>query len=124
MTDINDIARQFIAFYYETFSLNRDNLKALYRPQSLLTFEGAQFEGTEAIVEKLTSLPFEKVHHRVSTFDAQLSSRPTNSILVSVTGLLVVDDEQNPINFSQFFQLHPDGGSYYVSNDIFRLNYG
>jgi hypothetical protein len=26
--------------------------------------------------------------------------------------------------FSQVFQLMPEGGSYYVFNDIFRLNYG
>ena len=52
-----------------------------------------------------------------------------------------VDDSPNPLQFSQVFQLIPDGGSYYVCvipldrpprtglmrlvryNDIFRLNY-
>lgn len=34
-----------------------------------------------------------------------------------------VDEEQNPQMFSQTFQLVPEGGSYWVFNDIFRLNY-
>ena len=36
------------------------------------------------------SLPFEKVQHKVTTLDAQPSSPASASILVSVTGLLVV----------------------------------
>jgi hypothetical protein len=36
------------------------------------------------------SLPFEKVQHKVTTKDAQPSSQSVASLLVSVTGLLVV----------------------------------
>ena len=36
------------------------------------------------------------------------------SLIVSVTGLLVVDDSPNPLQFSQVFHLIPDGGGYYV----------
>jgi hypothetical protein len=36
-----------------------------------------------------------------------------------------VDAEQNPMKYTQCFQLLPDGqGSYYVFNDVFRLVYG
>jgi hypothetical protein len=35
-----------------------------------------------------------------------------------------VDEEQNPQQFSQAFQLIQDGNSYFVFNDVFRLNYG
>jgi len=74
------------------------------------------------------SLPFTKVRHNVSTIDAQ-PSKFSGAIIVSVTGLLLVcwlihtytpsyakqvDDESNPLSFSQVFQLVPDGGSYYV----------
>jgi hypothetical protein len=124
MADINAIAKQFTDFYYQTFSADRRNLHALYRPQSMLTFEGTQIQGAEAIVEKLSSLPFQKVQHKVTTLDAQPSSTSVASLLVSVTGLLLVDDSENALNFSQVFQLQPDGPSYYVFNDIFRLNYG
>lgn len=50
-----------------------------------------------------------------------------NGILVSVSGNLVIDDGTNPMKFAQCFHLLPDPaqpGSYWVHNDIFRLNLG
>ena len=35
-----------------------------------------------------------------------------------------VDDEERPMNYTQTFQLMPDGGSYFVLNDLFKLVYG
>ncbi|RDX52747.1 nuclear transport factor 2 [Polyporus arcularius HHB13444] len=124
MADINAIAKQFTDFYYSTFDANRAGLQSLYRDHSMLSWEGTPIQGANAISEKLTTLPFEKVQHKVTTLDAQPSSPTVASLIVSVTGLLVVDDSTNPLQFSQVFQLIPDGGSYYVFNDIFRLNYG
>ncbi|KAJ6500589.1 nuclear transport factor 2 [Mycena sanguinolenta] len=123
MADINAIALQFVDFYYQTFDSNRANLTPLYRDNSMLTFEGDPIVGATKIIEKLASLPFQKVQHKVTTRDAQPSSAGGTSILVSVTGLLAVDDSANPLQFSQVFHLLPDGGSYYVFNDMFRLNY-
>jgi len=124
MADINAVAKQFTDFYYSTFDSDRSALSNLYRDNSMLTFEGNPLQGTTAIVEKLVGLPFAKVQHKVTTMDAQPSSPTVASLIVSVTGLLLVDDGTNPLQFSQVFQLIPDGGSYYVFNDIFRLNYG
>ena len=93
----------------------------------------------------------------MSTLDAQ-PSISSGALIVSVTGLLLVcwlihtstpayakqvDDEPNPLNFSQVFQLVNEGNTYYVYvsyfdyqriprwptrfasfNDIFRLNLG
>jgi len=124
MADINAVAKQFTEFYYTTFDSNRAGLQALYRDHSMLSWEGQPIQGAASISEKLTTLPFEKVQHKVTTLDAQPSSPTIASLIVSVTGLLVVDDSPNPLQFSQVFQLIPDGGSYYILNDIFRLNYG
>jgi len=124
MADINAIALQFTEFYYQAFDSNRAGLHSLYRDTSMLTFEGTPIQGVSAIIEKLTSLPFSKVQHKVTTRDAQPSSQAVASLIVSVTGLLVVDDSPNPLQFSQVFHLIPEAGSYYVLNDIFRLNYG
>ncbi|KAI9462515.1 hypothetical protein F5148DRAFT_1213276 [Russula earlei] len=124
MADINAVARQFTDVYYQTFDSNRAGLAFLYRESSMLTFEGSPVQGVAAIIEKLTSLPFQKVQHKVTTSDAQPSSPTVASLIVNVTGLLVVDDSPNALQFSQVFHLIPDGGSYYVLNDIFRLNYG
>ncbi|CAO3669345.1 unnamed protein product [Rhizopus microsporus] len=89
----------------------------------MLTFEGAPVQGAAAITEKLVSLPFQRVQHKITTIDVQPSG-PNNSLIVTVSGLLVVDDSQNPLMFFQTFQLISENNSYYVLNDIFRLNYG
>lgn len=118
----NTVATEFCKFYYEKFDSDRSQLGNLYREQSMLTFETSQVQGTKDIVEKLAGLPFAKVAHRISTLDAQPAS-PQGDILVMVTGELMIDDEQNAQRYSQVFHLIPDGNSYYVFNDIFRLNY-
>jgi len=90
----------------------------------MLTFESASVAGSAGIVEKLSNLPFEKVKHAVSTLDAQPSGEH-GGILILVTGALLVDDEQRPMNYSQAFQLLPDGaGSYFIFNDVFKLVFG
>ncbi|KZF22484.1 putative nuclear transport factor NTF-2 [Xylona heveae TC161] len=123
MADFQAVADQFVQFYYQTFDENRQNLATLYRDNSMLTFENTPIQGAAGIVEKLSSLPFQKVLHKWSTADAQPSSEG-GGILVMVTGALLVDEEQKPMSYTQTFQLLPDGqGSYYVFNDIFRLVY-
>jgi hypothetical protein len=125
MADINAIAKQFTDLYYTTFDSDRQGsvMKGLYRDHSMLTFEGEAFQGAAPILERLQRAP-EKVQHKVTTLDAQPSSPNVASLLVSVTGVLLVEGEEHPINFSQVFQLVPEGSMYYVFNDIFRLNYG
>ncbi|KAL6718986.1 Nuclear transport factor 2 [Lecanora helva] len=123
MADFNAIAQQFTEFYYNTFDQGPKDLAALYRDSSMLTFETTAIQGVTGIIEKLTTLPFKKVVHKVATLDAQPSNE-SGGILVMVTGQLLVDEEQRPMNYTQVFQLLPEAGSYYVFNDVFRLVYG
>ncbi|KAL2854402.1 hypothetical protein BJY01DRAFT_243728 [Aspergillus pseudoustus] len=126
MNNIRDsphLIEQFVTFYYQAFDANRAGLAGLYRDHSMLTFETSSVRGVAQIMDKLGGLPFQKVQHQVSTLDAQPSSEQ-GGILVLVTGALLVDEEQKPMNYTQTFQLLPDGaGSYFVFNDIFRLIY-
>ncbi|KAL0087369.1 nuclear transport factor 2 [Phycomyces blakesleeanus] len=122
MSEIDTIAKQFLDFYYTTFDSNRQLLAPIYRDHSMLTFEGNQVAGTAAIINKLANLPFQRVHHKISTVDAQPGSPMRPTIIVTVTGLLYFDNESNPQLFTQTFQLVPENGSYYVINDIFRIN--
>ncbi|CEP19186.1 hypothetical protein [Parasitella parasitica] len=119
MADINAVAKAFTEFYYRTFDNDREQLYSLYRDFSMLTFEGQQFSGANNIKTKLVV----SMHHEVSTTDAQPAG-PAGDIIVLVTGALRIDEEPNPQMFSQTFHLIPENDSYYVLNDIFRLNYG
>ncbi|KAI0021771.1 nuclear transport factor 2 [Xylariomycetidae sp. FL0641] len=107
------------------FDQNRANLAKNYRAGSTMTFESASVSGPEAIGEKLKSLPFEQgIRHQLSTLDAQPGLAP-NTIMALVTGQLLVDQEQRPMNFSQAFLIAVDEkGEPYIHNDIFKLIFG
>ncbi|PHH70481.1 hypothetical protein CDD82_7087 [Ophiocordyceps australis] len=118
------IAKQFVEIYYKTFDSDRKNLAALYRDQSMLTFESASVLGVNNILQKLANLPFQQVKHQISTLDAQ-PSNAEGGIMILVTGQLLVDEEQRPMNYTQTFQLLRDpNNQYFVFNDIFKLVYG
>ncbi|KAI1089847.1 nuclear transport factor 2 [Rostrohypoxylon terebratum] len=123
MSNPEDIAKQFVDFYYNTFDANRLNLHGLYRDVSMLTFESSSFQGASTIIEKLASLPFQQIKHQVTTMDPQPGVGPGH-LMVLVTGQLLVDEEQRPMSYTQTFYLVPEGGSYFVHNDIFKLIYG
>lgn len=122
----DEIARNFAQFYYQTFARSRPALSSLYQPHSMLTMEGAPCQGAPAILEKLAQLPELAADspYSVDTLDAQ-PSNAQGGLLIFVTGTMRVQGEAMPLRFSQTFQLMPSGGgSYFVLNDIFRLNYG
>ena len=51
--DWKAVGRQFAEFYYATFGANRQQLLNLYQADSLMTYEGQEFAGQQAIMEKL-----------------------------------------------------------------------
>ncbi|ERN09857.1 hypothetical protein AMTRI_Chr06g193990 [Amborella trichopoda] len=121
--DTDVVARAFVEHYYSTFDTNRAGLASLYQDNSMLTFEGQKVQGAQNIVTKLTSLPFQQCQHSITTIDSQPSVHP-NSIIVFVSGNLQLAGEQHALKFSQMFHLlQTPQNSYYVLNDIFRLNY-
>jgi len=118
----DSIGRQFIQHYYNTFDANRSTLGPLYAEQSLLTFEGEQFQGSQSIVNKLVSLPFQKIKHELVRADCQPNPQ-NNGVIVFVVGKLFVDDSQAPLMFAQVFHLAPNpSGGFFCLNDMFRLN--
>ncbi|XP_042008001.1 nuclear transport factor 2B-like [Salvia splendens] len=121
--DPDSVAKAFVEHYYSTFDANRAGLASLYQDGSMLTFEGQKIMGSTNIVAKLTSLPFQQCQHHISTVDCQPSG-PAGGMLVFVSGNLQLAGEQHMLKFSQMFHLMPTPqGSFYVLNDIFRLNY-
>jgi Nuclear transport factor 2 (NTF2) domain len=89
----------------------------------MMTFEGAQLQGPQAIIERLKSLgnggpvPF-----RVMTTDVQ-PSVTDNALLIFVTGTMQFDADK-PLSFSEIIQLvSTSPGQYHVNNCIFRICY-
>ena len=69
------------------------------------------------------TLQFQTVQHKITTSDSQPT--PGGGILTLVTGDLAVDGNvTTPLKFAQSFHLMPNGASWYIHNDLFRLNYG
>ena len=96
------------------------NIAGLYNERSMLTFEGAQMQGPQLIVEKYSKAG--QLQFDVSTFDVQPCPSP-DCMCIFVTGKLKIDGG-NPLHFTQFFQLVASApGSYYIHNDILRLVY-
>lgn len=123
MADYSAIAQQFVQFYYSTFDTNRQALFPLYNSESMLSFEGEQFRGSENIVKKLCELSCTTVAHEIFTIDAQPSSTPCG-VIVFVSGVLRMDTDA-PLKFSQVFHLNQaPTGQFFVFNDLFRLNFG
>jgi len=123
-TDLSEVAKAFVSYYYNTFDSDRSQLRALYKEVSMFTFEGVQAIGVEPICTKITTLPFQRVIHKVATIDAQPSNPNMGCVTILVTGQLLIDEESNPQFFSELFQLVQEGTSFWIYNDIFRLNYG
>lgn len=87
----------------------------------MLTFEGTQVAGAEAIIGKLTGVG--QVKHVIKSTDVQ-PSQSADAIVIFVTGSIQIGGD-NPLHFCEMFQLVSTGpGAYYVHNDVFRLNYG
>ncbi|KAJ4393990.1 Nuclear transport factor 2 [Gnomoniopsis smithogilvyi] len=121
--NFQEVASQFVPFYYNTFDTNREGLASLYRDTSMLTYESASVMGVAAIVDKLTNLSFQNVKHETNTIDP-MPGFGDSGVLIQVTGFIIVDgDEAQPFKFAQTFHLvqEPGTGSFYVSHDIFKL---
>ncbi|WP_405640009.1 nuclear transport factor 2 family protein [Streptomyces uncialis] len=128
MSDFNSIASAFAGHYYTTFDNYeaRDGLASLYRPESMLTWEGSQLQGASSIVEQLKKPELKVVKHQIASQDSQPA--PGNGVLVTVTGSLAIDNAfDKPMLFTETFNLAPipgQPGGFFVYNQIFRLVFG
>ncbi|MFB7911524.1 nuclear transport factor 2 family protein [Kitasatospora sp. NPDC056076] len=127
--DFTAVADSFVQHYYSTFDggpASRHNLAALYRPESMLTWEGAQVMGAANVMETLDKPQLAVVKHAVNTSDAQPA--PGNGVLVAVTGNLALDNAYDkPIQFAETFLLQPipgQAGGFFIHNQVLRLVLG
>ncbi|KAL5277202.1 NUTF2 family protein [Megaselia abdita] len=117
-----DIGNGFVQQYYAIFDdpAQRANVVNFYSAtESFMTFEGQQIQGSAKIMEKLSSLSFQKISRVLTAIDSQPMF--DGGVLINVLGRLQCDDDP-PHAFSQVFALKPLGGTFFCAHDIFRLN--
>ncbi|KAL1140259.1 hypothetical protein AAG570_000191 [Ranatra chinensis] len=117
----DEISKAFVRQYYSLFDdpEQRPKLINLYNAEtSFMTFEGMQLQGAMKIMEKLTSLTFQKINRAFTSVDSQPMF--DGGILINVLGRLQTDEDP-PHAYSQTFVLKPVGASYYIQHDLFRL---
>ncbi|MBD0692939.1 nuclear transport factor 2 family protein [Streptomyces sp. CBMA123] len=126
--DFSAIANAFVNHYFTTFDdySARGNLASLYRPESMLTWEGAQIQGASGIIGQLAKPELKTVRTQITSVDPQPCAN--GSVVVLVTGSLAVDNAYDkPLRFSEMFVLAPipdRPGGFFVYNQVFRLILG
>jgi len=85
------IGKAFVQQYYTLFddAAQRHQLVNLYNAnESLMTFEGVQMQGAPKIMEKISSLTFQRIAHSITAIDCQPMF--DGGILINVLGQLKV----------------------------------
>ncbi|NP_001290576.1 nuclear transport factor 2, like isoform X1 [Esox lucius] len=112
------IGAGFVQHYYQQFDSDRTKLADLYTDASCLTWEGVGFQGNKAIMEKITSLPFQAIQHSITAQDHQPT--PDSCVMSMVMGQLKADADQ-VMGFQQTFLLKNVDNKWICTNDMFRL---
>lgn len=141
-SDVSEVAKQFLQHYFGQYDTTRDNLSQMYKESnvSVLTHENNSFQGRQQIMEKLKSLPPVLHNGESFTVDVQCVNEGDKSavLFMMMSGQIVIDENQieqvrkgtltasnaNQLKFAQVFQVIKENNSYYIGNQLFRLNYG
>jgi len=121
--NFDQIGKAFVEQYYRVFD-NKDtraNVATMYQSTAgLLTFEGTQCMGVDAITEKMKNIPLDNMQRVLSTIDCQPMSE--GGVIVSVVGQLKNNDANDKVMpFCQTFILQPSSNNFFITHDIFRL---
>ena len=120
--DASKAGEQFAMAYYRAFDTARGELLGQYRESSQLSFEGTSAQGMAAVADRLQKMPT----GRTSPETLDVVPLGATSLLVLVTGAIVIAGESNPLKFVQAFNLMPEPGTgkLYIANEFYQFLYG
>ena len=95
-----------------------EKLAPFYHGSCFFTFEDFQARGSEAILNKIKSLPIRTVAHNVTKCDCHPTS--DGGVIVMIIGQIKSDDD-NPMPFAHTFVLKPENNNYFIAHEFFRL---
>ena len=120
------IGIEFCKSYYTAYDTNYQSLVYIFKPDSIFTFLEEEIVGFNNLHARVTGhYAVQKFTHDIKTIDSQPLGGKT--MLITVTGLLRINDDISPNNpyqpFLESFILQKDDTSqtFYVHNNIFRL---
>lgn len=115
------IGEAFVKQFYMIYDdlARKAELVNFYQDSALLTFEGDQQQGREAIMKKHMSVQCQTAH-AITRTDCQPTA--DGGVLVVVLGQLKTEGEERPLGFNHTFTLKDmGGGSFCIANEIFQL---
>ena len=116
----DEIGKGFTGQYYATMQSDRSQCAGIYRPNSLMTYNGTQLQGTDDIMQHLTGLGIDGIVYQVQDTDCHPTS--TGGVLAVVNGELKLPGEDHSLTFNDVFNLALDEqGNYYVANQLSRV---
>ena len=122
------IGEAFTKAYYNTFDKSRQDTAKFYRNDALMTYQNSKVMGKANILQKLNSLHFSQISHKVVYEDYQPDPRTVKSpngmeIYVVCSGVLYIKEDKQQFSFCDFFHLVPEGKSFFIMNHIFQLTH-
>ncbi|KAG9131498.1 hypothetical protein Leryth_024955 [Lithospermum erythrorhizon] len=133
--DPDTVSKAFVEHYYTTFDTNRSGLAGLYQEQSMLSFEGQKIRkniltNSYSNNANIRSPPLivnlrDLLEECSSSFPGIFNSKANNTLSNSPSLCFLKSDFpfDIPFSFIMFHLIPTPQGSFYVFNDIFRLNY-
>lgn len=121
-----EIGTEFCKNYYTAYDTNYQSLIYMFKPESLFTFLGEEMIGFNNVYARVTGhYAVQKFTHDIKAVDSQPVG--TKTILITVSGLVRINDHIAPTNpfqpFVETFVLQKDDATqtFYIFNNVFRL---
>jgi hypothetical protein len=113
----NEIAQNFIKYYYDLVDNHNVNIQNLFKNYSCMTFCNQEYKG-DTILLKYQEIYKHLTKHVIENIHAIPDGNRRINILV--TGILYIDNI--PRKFTQFFHLCIlDDNSYWIKSTMFSL---
>ncbi|KAJ1984745.1 hypothetical protein H4R33_004268 [Dimargaris cristalligena] len=129
--DANTRVHDFVELYYHTLDTAKASAARFYTPNSLIVWNGQGFQGFDQFLAGILAT-LSATKHEIETYDAQpiaawnapLQPGTLPNIIVQVSGTVQFLPNTDLQTFNHTFILTPNPqtpGSYYISNETFRL---
>ena len=116
--DFDAVGKCFAHQYYQWLSSNFENLRTVYRTNSLVTWNGEQIVGGDSLLGKLRAMNYKRA---IVLNEIDCHPVAPDNVLVVVQGELKFEGEAHSLTFNDSFFLKHDQGGWFVQNQLSRI---